>query len=124
VPRATDDTYDDIPYEDLLIEPVDCERYGEYIRTRSFRKAPRSSTFTPNGPRRRPAIQGPLVEPGRSRSGQTIRVIGWSEWAGRLLTVLLMGVDEPVAGEWEGINAWAANDDDQREYARLNDGED
>ena len=122
--RATTDAYDGIPYEDLPIETIDWERRGEYIRTRSTRKGGQELDVEPEWATEATRDPGALVGPGRSRSGETVRVVGFSSGAGRLLTVLLIGTDTPVSGEWEGVNAWAANDRDERDYARLNHGED
>jgi uncharacterized DUF497 family protein len=47
-----------------------------------------------------------------SRSGRTVRTIGYSPAAGRLLTVITLsegGVDY-------GVNGWPANDGDRRRY--------
>lgn len=47
-----------------------------------------------------------------SRSGRSVRTIGWSPSSGRLLTVITV-VD---AGVVYGVNAWPANDIDTRHY--------
>ncbi len=47
-----------------------------------------------------------------SRSGQSVRTIGWSPSAGRLLTVITVRADGLVYG----VNGWPANDVDTRRY--------
>jgi hypothetical protein len=55
-----------------------------------------------------------------SRSGHSVRVIGWSRSAREVLTVILVNarVDpgESPQGDWWGSNAWVANEQDRRLY--------
>ncbi|MBO0686688.1 MAG: hypothetical protein J2P45_26375 [Candidatus Dormibacteraeota bacterium] len=119
--RATDDSYDGIAYEELPLEAVDWSERDEYIRRRSERKAlPNEFDVEPEWATEAVMEPNRVVGPGRSRSGATIRVIGYSPGAGRLLTVLLLGKDEPVGGEWWGVDAWASSDRDMREYRERN----
>lgn len=57
-----------------------------------------------------------------SRSGHSVRVIGYSGTAHAVLTVILVdpAVDasEHPDGEWWGSNAWVANDQDRRLYGK------
>lgn len=48
----------------------------------------------------------------RSQSGHSVRTIGWSPSAGRLLTVITIA----DAGVVCGVNGWPANDVDARRY--------
>ena len=56
-----------------------------------------------------------------SRSGRSVRVIGYSASARNILVVILVaaGVDETErpAGEWWGANSWVASPRDRRLYA-------
>lgn len=47
-----------------------------------------------------------------SQSGRSVRTIGWSSSAGRLLTVITVA----EAGVVYGVNGWPANDADTRRY--------
>jgi len=47
-----------------------------------------------------------------SQSGRSVRTIGWSPSAGRLLTVITVAEDGVVYG----VNGWPANDVDTRRY--------
>ncbi len=47
-----------------------------------------------------------------SRSGQSIRYIGWSDTAGAVLTVIMVRHE----GSLYGSNGWTSNDKDQRRY--------
>ena len=47
-----------------------------------------------------------------SKSGSSVRTIGWSEGAGRLVTVITVTDD----GVTYGVNGWPANDIDTRHY--------
>jgi uncharacterized DUF497 family protein len=51
-----------------------------------------------------------------SQSGRSVRTIGWSGSAGRLLTVITVTED----GVTYGVNGWAANDIDARHYRDVN----
>lgn len=57
-----------------------------------------------------------------SRSGNALRVIGYSGSAGAVLTVILVRPDTDPAehpdGDWWGANAWLANDRDRRLYGQ------
>jgi hypothetical protein len=57
-----------------------------------------------------------------SRSGQSLRVIGYSGTARELLTVILVRPDadpsEQPEGDWWGSNAWVADNRDRRLYGR------
>jgi hypothetical protein len=55
-----------------------------------------------------------------SRSGKSIRVIGYSPTAARILTVILVD-DRTCTLDYFGSNAWPANDKDSNAY--LNDWE-
>ncbi|ACU54569.1 hypothetical protein Afer_1653 [Acidimicrobium ferrooxidans DSM 10331] len=56
-----------------------------------------------------------------SRSGRSVRVIGYSPSARDVLVVILVAADvdetERPAGEWWGANAWVAGPRDRRIYA-------
>lgn len=55
----------------------------------------------------------------KSRSGNSARVIGYSESAGAVLVVILVHrQDRP--GAWWGGNGWPANNTDQRTYTDQN----
>lgn len=49
-----------------------------------------------------------------SLSGHSVRTIGWSDSAGRLLTVITVTEDEVTYG----VNGWPANDIDTRHHYR------
>ena len=115
--HAGPDAYDGIPYGELPIESVDWEHRAEYIRSRKVRKGdlnefdvePEWATEAALDPRR-------VVGNGRSKSRETIKVIGSSLGAKRLLRVLLLPKDHPPTGDWWGVNAWAATNQDEAEY--------
>ena len=56
-----------------------------------------------------------------SRSGRSVRVIGWSHTAEMILTVILVHVgtdpDDWPDGDWWGANAWPSNPRDRRIYS-------
>jgi hypothetical protein len=58
-----------------------------------------------------------------SRSGLTVRVIGYSVSAGDVLTVILLNAAADPAeapdGQWWGVNAWRANERDRYMYGKA-----
>ncbi|MDP5181292.1 hypothetical protein QOZ88_01460 [Blastococcus sp. BMG 814] len=53
----------------------------------------------------------------RSRSGLSVRVIGYSQTARAILTVILLHADTELAGSgWYGVNGWRSNSTDSRRY--------
>lgn len=64
-----------------------------------------------------------LVPDPASRSGHSVRVIGYSRRAGAVLTVVLIDAKADPAerpdGDWWGSNAWMANRSDQRIYGEA-----
>lgn len=57
-----------------------------------------------------------------SRSGHSVRVVGYSSSAQQVLTVILVeaGVDpsESLDGDWWGSNAWVASEGDRCLYGK------
>jgi hypothetical protein len=109
--------YDGVPVAELSVEEVDWTHRGEYIRSRSARKGRQEFDVEPewadeavHDSRRALSLDT------ASKSHETIRVVGWSAGAGRVLTVILLPKDRPVAGAWWGVNAWEASERDRREY--------
>jgi len=51
-----------------------------------------------------------------SKTGEGIRVTGWSDGADRVLTAILLPAAHPPAGAWFGVTCWAAKGRDLREY--------
>jgi hypothetical protein len=105
---------------DLPIEDVDWSKRGDYIRSRSQRKGgefdvePEWATEAVMDEQRLVAAPDPA-----SKSGETIRVVGYSGSANRVLVVILLPVDlADIDGSWIGVNAWAANSTTIRRYHR------
>lgn len=104
-----------MPFDRVRIDLIDWTHRAEYIRTRTARKSsPREFDVEPEWATQAAMDPDALVGLG---SGDSIRVVGWSEAAGRVLTVVLVG-KEIEAGEWWGANAWASNRSEQRKYWR------
>jgi len=108
---------------DVIIEDVDWLHRGQYIQTRSARHpgergvTPESATEAAFDPERLVLAPDPA-----SRKGETIRVIGMSRSANRIYVVILLPKDATtvaVTGSWWGVNAWEANQRDQRLYTTL-----
>jgi hypothetical protein len=117
VRSAGTDAYDDIPYEELPIETVDWQHRADHIRQRSVRKGqPNEFDVEPEWATEAALDPKGSVGDGGSESGETVKVVGYSSGAGRVLTVLLLPKDHPPTGDWWGVNAWAANTADERGY--------
>jgi hypothetical protein len=112
------ETYDGIPIPELPIQAVDWEHRGEYIRTRSKRKGPDEFDVEPEWATEAVMDSRVVIRLDRaSRSGESVRVTGYSAAAGRVLVVILIPKEHPPTGSWWGVNAWSANDRDRAEYA-------
>lgn len=123
--RAKADGYDGVPYEELDFEQVTWTvGVANHMATRSARYRRAQFSITDCGWATE-ATQDPrrLVGDGRSRDGESVRVIGWSASArgreggqGRLLKVWLVADGPAWAGRWIGRTACEANDSDHRHY--------
>src|ERR1700694_4987966 len=102
MPSAGPDAYDGIAFRDLPIDSVDWEHRGDYIRTRSSRKGPNEFDVEPEWATEAALDSRAAVGPGGSRSGETIKVIGYSGSAHRILVVMLLSKEHPPAGDWWG----------------------
>lgn len=109
--------YDGVPYDELPLNEVDWSQAEAHIRRRAERKdrpnefnvEPDWATEAASDPRR-------VIGDSRSRSGESIKVIGYSEAAGRLLAVILVPKSHPPTGAWWGVSAWAASEHDMGDY--------
>lgn len=122
--HAAEESYDGVPYTELVFAEVDWSESIEHIRDRSGRLR-RSNEFdvAPEW-----ATRGSLADPRRlvgpagRRSGLTVKVLGWSTNAparepvqrGRLLKVIVAPKGHPPAGRWWGATAMDANAADRR----------
>jgi|SRR5581483_6312960 len=111
------DAYDGIPYAELLIEDIDWSHAEAHIRERGARKK-RTGEFNvePTWATEAAFDSKRVIGDSRSQSGESIKVIGYSRTAGRLLAVILVPKSHPPAGIWWGASAWAANEHDERSY--------
>ena len=123
--HAGEDDYDGVPYADLEFAEVDWSEAVEHIRDRRGRTG-RADEFDvePEWATEALADARRLVGAAGSRSGLTVKVLGWSPSApareagghGRLLKVIVAPKDHPPAGRWWGATAMDANDADRRRY--------
>ena len=123
---AGEDDYDGVPYADLVFAEVDWSEAAEHIRQRSGRKGlPDELDIEPEWATEALADPRRLVGSAGSRSGLTVKVLGWSPSApsrdkpsqfGRLLKVVVAPKDHPPAGRWWGATAMDANDADRKRY--------
>ena len=112
------DEFHGVPLIELRIKSIDWRHRAEYIRTRASRKArPREFDVEPGGATEAAKDPRALVGLG---GGDSIRVVGWSQEAQRVLTVILVPKDLDD-GTWWGANAWAANRTEERRYRSKED---
>jgi hypothetical protein len=117
------DEYDGIPVSLLPITRIDWTHRGEYIRTRSGRKGTDEFDVEPEWATEAALDRRRLV--GRdpaSKSGQGLRLVGFSPGARRVLTVIMISKTHPPDGDWWGVNAWASNRTEIRRYEWEGDG--
>ena len=118
-------TYDGIRIADLRVDSVRwTPAQAEHVRTRSSRYPgafdiePEWATEAALHPRRRFGLDP------ASKTGEGIRVIGRSEAAGRVLTVILIPEEHPPAGAWLGVTGWVTKGRDLRDYEAHESGDD
>ncbi len=110
-------TYDGIPYPLLRISQIDWQQRGDHSRRRSLRKGrPAELDVEPEWATEAAMDRYRLVGDSGSASGLSVRVVGHSPSAGRLLTVVLVPKHRPPAGEWWGATAWVADERQRRAY--------
>jgi len=79
---------------------VDWTHRADYIRTRSQRKGRPEFDIDPEWATQAALDPKLRVGDGRSESGETVRVVGWSALANEVLTVLLLPKAHPPTGDW------------------------
>ncbi len=111
--------YDEVPVSLLVIDAIDWEYRAEYIRTRTLRKSVQEFDVHPEWATEAALDPHRLVgKDPASKSGQAVRIVGYSQGAERVLAVIVIPKEHPPAGDWWGVNAWAASETDRRRYER------
>jgi hypothetical protein len=114
---AGDKDYEGVPYGDLEFDDVDWSEVGEHDpHRRSQRKGPGRRDVQTEWATEACHDPNRWVRSANSRSGRTVRVTGYSESAGFVVTVILAPKHHPLRGQWWGATAWAANPTDVRSY--------
>lgn len=96
-----EDDYDGIPVALLPVDEIDWTHRGEYIRTRSSRKGLAEFDVEPEWATEAALDAERLI--GRdptSKSGEGVRLVGYSPGAGRVLTVIVIPKEHPPSGKW------------------------
>lgn len=60
---------------------------------------------------------GLIARDPRSKTGEAIRIVGYSPTADRVLVVVLIPAQHPPTGLWYVATAWPANSPERRAYA-------
>lgn len=106
--------YDGIPVEQLPIEAVSWPA-PEHLR-RSLRYPneedidPADATAAALDSRR------VIARDPTSRTGETIRIVGYAPISDQVLVVVLLPADHPPAGQWYGVTARPATRAERRDY--------
>jgi hypothetical protein len=112
-----EETYDGILVSELRIESVQwLPEQAEHIQGRSTRY-PGAFDIEPEWATE--AALDPWARIGlnpSSKTGQGVRVTGWSAGAGRILTVILLPAARPPSEMWLGATAWVTTGRDLRDY--------
>ncbi|WP_433578734.1 transposase [Nocardia brasiliensis] len=94
----------------MTFEDVDWSKRGEYIAKHGT--TPEQAGEALSDPARLVIDPDPA-----SKSGESVRIIGWSQSANRVLTVIVLEHE----GTEYGVNCWPANDRDQSLYHTTED---
>jgi hypothetical protein len=120
-----EDRYDGIPVSELRIDSVLwLPEQAAHIRCRSARYLGALDTepwWATEAALDRRALVG--LDPD-CKTGESIRVTGWSRGAGRVLTVILIRGAHPPGGTWIGATAWATTGRNLRDYGSADRKED
>lgn len=93
----------------VAFEQVDWSKRSEYIRAKHGTSPDQANEALADPDRL-------VLDPDpSSQSGQSVRIIGWSRSADKLLTVIVLAND----GIEYGVNCWPANERDQRLYGET-----
>jgi len=116
-----DDAYDGIPVVNLPIWEVDVPDPAHLRRSERYAGAldiaPDEAIEAALDPR---AL---VARDPKSRTGEAIRVVGYSPAAGRVLVVVLLPHEHPPAGLWHVATAWPADSRLRERYASDADAE-
>lgn len=108
------DLYDGLPVDRLPIEAVDVPDEAHLRRSSRYRGAvdiePEHAVEAVFDPRRL------VARDPKSRTGEAIRVVGYSAGMDRILVVLLVPDGHPPAGLWHVATAWPADNRTRRVY--------
>lgn len=101
-----EDLYDGIPVVDLPVTEVDVPDPVHLRRSQRYQGEidiePAAAVEAALDPR------GLIARDPQSRTGEAVRVVGFSPVAGRLLVVVLLPEDHPPVGPWHVVTAWPA----------------
>lgn len=116
-----EDVYDGVPVVDLLITDIDVPDPAHLLRSL---RCPSEIDVDPAW-----AVEAALDDRAliardpASRTGEAIRVVGFSPGAARVLVVVLLPEDHPPTGSWHVVTAWPANRRLRVAYAANDDDE-
>jgi hypothetical protein len=116
-----EDVYDGIAVVDLPISEVNVPDPSHLRRSLRYPGAldiePEAAIEAALDPR------GLVARDPKSRTGEAIRVVGYSATAERVLTVVLLPHEHPPGGLWHVVTAWPADRRLRDAYASMDQGE-
>jgi hypothetical protein len=114
---AGEQDYEGVRYEDMVFADVDWSEVGEHDPAR---RSKRKGTDEVNVQTEwaTEACQDPRrwVRSAGSESGLTVKVTGFSEVSGFVITVIVAPKDHPPKTRWWGASAWASKSSEVKEY--------
>lgn len=114
---ADESDYDGIAYGDLSFADIDWSEVGDHDPARrSERKGNEETNVQTEWATEACQDPGRWVRSAGSKSGMTVKVTGWSESAGFVVTVVVAPKDTPPADRWWGATAWKAKTSEVREW--------
>lgn len=115
---AGDDDYEGVPYADLVFEDVDWSEVGEHDPGRRSARKGGTDQRDVQTEWATEACQDDRrwVRSAGSKSGLTVKVTGYSEMAGFVVTVIVAPKGHPPGTRWWGATAWAAKPSEVRAY--------
>ncbi|MCS7479060.1 hypothetical protein ACFFQW_26035 [Umezawaea endophytica] len=115
---AGEDDYEGVVYADLVFGDVDWSQVGDHDPARRSERKDSAKERNVHTEWATEACQDERrwVRSAGSTSGLTVKVTGYSEMAGFVVTVVVAPKHHPPQVEWWGATAWAAKASEIRAY--------
>ena len=110
--------YDGVPYEEMVFELVDWSEAGDHHPRRRSQRKPGEVDIEEEWADEAVADPRRVVGSAGSRSGATVKVVGYSASAGFLVTAIVAPKASPSGWQWWGATAWKSSSQEAGKYGK------